>query len=111
MMKTIALTLCALVIGGVMGCPAARAQILQEETTVLADSTRLEQIVAPIALYPDSLLMQVLMAATYPVEVVEAERFARENAGCRPRPRRPRSRPATGIRASRRSSAIPTSSR
>jgi Protein of unknown function (DUF3300) len=81
MMKTIALTVCAFVIGGVMGCPTARAQVLQEETTVLADSTRLEQIVAPIALYPDSLLMQVLMAATYPVEVVEAERLARDNGG------------------------------
>ncbi|WP_207537210.1 DUF3300 domain-containing protein [Sabulicella rubraurantiaca] len=36
---------------------------------------RLEQLVAPIALYPDRLLAQVLMAATYPVEVVQAERW------------------------------------
>lgn len=35
----------------------------------------LEQLVAPIALYPDPLLSQVLMAATYPVEVVEAARW------------------------------------
>src|SRR5688500_8180573 len=39
----------------------------------------LEQIVAPIALYPDSLLAQVFMASTYPLEVVEAARFAKEN--------------------------------
>ena len=39
----------------------------------------LEQIVAPIALYPDSLLSQILMASTYPVEVVQAERWAKEN--------------------------------
>ena len=39
----------------------------------------LEQVVAPIALYPDSLLAQVLMASTYPLEVVEAARFAEEN--------------------------------
>ena len=32
----------------------------------------LEQIVAPIALYPDSLLAQVFMASTYPLEIVEA---------------------------------------
>lgn len=40
----------------------------------------LEQLMAPIALYPDSLLSQILMASTYPVEVVEAERWAKENA-------------------------------
>jgi hypothetical protein len=40
---------------------------------------RLEQLVAPIALYPDALLSQVLMAATYPLEVVEAARWSREN--------------------------------
>src|SRR5688572_21985770 len=39
----------------------------------------IEQIVAPIALYPDSLLAQVFMASTYPLEIVEAARFAEEN--------------------------------
>lgn len=38
----------------------------------------LEQIVAPIALYPDSLLAQVFMASTYPLEIVQAERWAAE---------------------------------
>ena len=36
---------------------------------------QLEQLLAPIALYPDPLLGQVLMAATYPLEVVEAARW------------------------------------
>lgn len=36
----------------------------------------LEQIVAPIALYPDALLAQVFMASTYPLEVVQAARWA-----------------------------------
>jgi hypothetical protein len=40
---------------------------------------QLEQLVAPIALYPDALLTQILMAATYPLEIVQAERFVREN--------------------------------
>ncbi|MCX5806109.1 MAG: DUF3300 domain-containing protein [Proteobacteria bacterium] len=40
---------------------------------------QLDQILAPIALYPDSLLVQVLMAATYPIEVVEANRWATAN--------------------------------
>jgi Protein of unknown function (DUF3300) len=40
----------------------------------------LEQIVAPIALYPDPLIAQIFMAATYPVEIVQAARFAKANA-------------------------------
>ena len=40
---------------------------------------QLEQIVAPIALYPDSLLTQVMMASTYPLEVVEADRWMKQN--------------------------------
>jgi hypothetical protein len=42
---------------------------------------QLEQLVAPIALYPDSLLSQVLMAATYPLEIVEAQRWLEANQG------------------------------
>ena len=37
----------------------------------------LDQMLAPIALYPDELLSQVLMAATYPLEVVQAARWSR----------------------------------
>ena len=40
---------------------------------------QLEQIVAPIALYPDDLLSQVLMASTYPLEVVQAARWTSQN--------------------------------
>ncbi|WP_407150506.1 DUF3300 domain-containing protein [Bradyrhizobium sp. ORS 86] len=40
---------------------------------------QIAQLVAPIALYPDSLLTQILMASTYPLEVVEAARWSREN--------------------------------
>lgn len=39
----------------------------------------LEQVLAPVALYPDSLLTQVLMASTYPLEVVQADRWAKQN--------------------------------
>ena len=37
---------------------------------------RLDQLLAPIALYPDSLLTQVLMAATYPAQVAEAVKWS-----------------------------------
>ena len=45
----------------------------------LFDVGRLDQLVAPIALYSDPLLAQVLMASTYPLEVVQADRFAKVN--------------------------------
>jgi hypothetical protein len=40
----------------------------------------LDQLLAPIALYPDQLLTQILIAATYPLEVVEVARFVQQNA-------------------------------
>src|SRR5262245_33761847 len=39
----------------------------------------IEQLVASIALYPDSLVSQILMASTYPLEIVQADRWARAN--------------------------------
>jgi hypothetical protein len=50
--------------------PAAAAPIPQD---------LLDSLLAPIALYPDQLLTQVLMASTYPLEVVEAARFVKAN--------------------------------
>jgi hypothetical protein len=41
----------------------------------------LAQMLAPIALYPDAFLSQVLMASTYPIEVIEADRWVRKNPG------------------------------
>jgi hypothetical protein len=40
----------------------------------------LDELVGPVALYPDSLLAQVLVAATYPLDVIKAERWLSENA-------------------------------
>ncbi|HTD76129.1 MAG TPA: DUF3300 domain-containing protein, partial [Chloroflexota bacterium] len=40
---------------------------------------QIDQLVAPIALHPDKLLAQILMASTYPLEVVQAARFVKEN--------------------------------
>lgn len=39
----------------------------------------LEQLLAPIALYPDTLLAQILMASTYPLEIAVAERWVKAN--------------------------------
>src|SRR5579864_439568 len=40
---------------------------------------QLQQLVAPIALYPDELVAEVLAAATYPTQVVEADRWLQDN--------------------------------
>jgi hypothetical protein len=45
----------------------------------LLTAGQLDALVAPIALYPDALLSEVLMASTYPLEVVEADRWANAN--------------------------------
>jgi hypothetical protein len=52
--------------------PAATAQQSPEE---------LQQLVAPIALYPDALVAQILAASTYPTEIVEADRWMQSNSG------------------------------
>ena len=40
---------------------------------------QLQNLVAPIALYPDTLLSQILVASTYPIEVVEAQQWLQQN--------------------------------
>jgi len=56
----------------------------ENATTAVSESVPLEegqvaQILAPIALYPDSLLTHILIASTYPIEVVEAHRWYEKN--------------------------------
>jgi hypothetical protein len=55
----------------------------QPEQPVAAEQTlapeQIESMVAPIALYPDSLLSQVLVASTYPLELVEANQWLQQN--------------------------------
>jgi hypothetical protein len=62
---------------------AARAQTSNPpaapSSSKLLTAPQLDQLVAPIALYPDTLLSEVLMASTYPLEVVEAERWVSAN--------------------------------
>jgi Protein of unknown function (DUF3300) len=45
----------------------------------LLTGPQLEALVSPIALYPDSLLSNVLMASTYPLEIVQADRWLNRN--------------------------------
>jgi len=53
---------------------------LRAQATYVFSQPELEQMLAPVALYPDPLLSQVLLAAGYPADVVEAARWSREHA-------------------------------
>lgn len=44
---------------------------------------QVDQMVAPIALYPDALVAQILAASTYPPQIAEADHFVQRNAGVR----------------------------
>ncbi len=41
----------------------------------------LDELMAPVALYPDTLLIQVLVATTYPLDIIKAQRFLAQNEG------------------------------
>ncbi|MEM8842923.1 MAG: DUF3300 domain-containing protein, partial [Pseudomonadota bacterium] len=58
---------------------AATEESAAEDEEPVYTQDELDQIVAPVALYPDSLLTQVLVAATYPLDVVKAARWADAN--------------------------------
>ena len=53
----------------------------QQPVGQLFSPAQLDDLVAPIALYPDPLLSQVLVAATYPLELVEAHQWLQRNPG------------------------------
>jgi Protein of unknown function (DUF3300) len=51
-----------------------------EQAQTLLSPDQLDSLVAPVALYPDPILSQVLVASTYPVEIVEAARWVKANS-------------------------------
>jgi hypothetical protein len=57
----------------------AQTQEATAQSDQLLKPEQLDALVAPIALYPDTLLAEILMASTYPLEVVEAERWVKAN--------------------------------
>src|SRR2546422_4225849 len=75
----------AVILAGVLACAHAPAEAgpAPVEGEVVVDQTpgQLDQLVAPIALYPDALVAQILGACTYPTEIVEADRWMQEHSG------------------------------
>jgi hypothetical protein len=80
------------VLGGTVGSPAGIPRVAgaqepaypSEESPMQSaapTAAELDQLVAPIALYPDALVAQILAAATYPEQVVEADRWMDAHRG------------------------------
>ena len=88
--RTIATTFIALLGVALVAVPARAEEYIVEPivdepalsgASAVFTEAELDQLLAPIALYPDALLSQVLIAATYPLEVVAAARWSRANPG------------------------------
>src|SRR6478672_3998714 len=62
---------------GIAAAQATDAKPPEPEQTLLKPE-QLDALVAPIALYPDDLLANLLAASTYPLEVVQADRWLKE---------------------------------
>src|SRR6266403_4544168 len=72
----------------VPGGPVTVAQTQGQQQAAVADeqapkipNDQLDSLVAPIALYPDPLLSQTLVASTYPVEVIQLQQWMKKNTG------------------------------
>jgi uncharacterized membrane protein YgcG len=61
--------------------PSPQTSPAPSSETKTFSQAELDQLAAPIALYPDALLAQVLIASTYPIEVVNADRWIAANPG------------------------------
>jgi uncharacterized protein DUF3300/endosialidase-like protein len=59
--------------------PGPQQSAAPTETDEKLTEAQLDSLVSPIALYPDTLLSQVLIASTYPLEVIEADRWLKGN--------------------------------
>ena len=68
------LALAALATAQQPAAPAAPAAAKPAGESGELSPEQLEQVLAPIALYPDDLLSQILMACTYPLEIVQTDR-------------------------------------
>jgi len=59
--------------------PSSVAQAAASQTTAKLPNDQLDSLVAPIALYPDPLLTQTLVASTYPLEIVQLHQWLSQN--------------------------------
>src|SRR5229473_1222505 len=60
--------------------PTGQSSEQQQPPPAQQSLQELQQLVAPIALYPDALVAQILAASTYPTEIVEADRWMQQHS-------------------------------
>lgn len=81
----IALRFIALLMAAALAAPLAQAEepgpLSAAPAAPVYSQAELDQMLAPIALYPDALLTQILVASTYPLEVVSLQRWLDRNPG------------------------------
>src|SRR5215471_10589892 len=82
MFRSAAAVLCVALLA--LGDPAllpgrAQQQAAPPEEAQKFPNDQLDSLVAPIALYPDPLLAQVLAASTYPLEIIQLQQFLNEH--------------------------------
>jgi hypothetical protein len=77
--RSIAMAALALLMLSSLGAAAQTPAAPAAPSAQLLKPAELDQLVAPIALYPDPLLAQVLMASAYPLDIVQAERWLEAN--------------------------------
>src|SRR5437773_7601794 len=80
--RTLARSIVAITCGSLLlaGTPLVQAwhvsqQPATTQQTVKIPSDQLDALVAPIALYPDNLLSQTLVASTYPLEIIQLQQW------------------------------------
>ncbi len=75
--------LCAALLVPAGSLPYARSAHAEsaDETAATIPDDQLDSLVAPIALYPDPLLSQVLVASTYPLELIQLQQWLEKNKG------------------------------
>jgi hypothetical protein len=72
--------LCLLVVSVLQLAQAQQEVSSETSEAAMLDQAQLDQMLAPIALYPDTLLSHILVASTYPLEVIQAARWRAANA-------------------------------
>jgi hypothetical protein len=77
--KVIALICAALLMPGDVSLLRPVSAFPQEKEAASLSTDQLDSLVAPIALYPDPLLSQVLVASTYPLEIVQLQQWLEKN--------------------------------
>src|SRR5204863_480091 len=82
--RPVAILCVALIASGDSLCFAQQADPTAEAPSKIPND-KLDSLVAPIALYPDSLLSQTLVASTYPLEIVQLHQWIQKNSKLKPK--------------------------